>query len=119
MGALLLSVSAIIVSFSFLLAGNSLQSVVLGLRAGVEGFSPTVVGIMMAFYFAGFAIGSIAAPRVIARVGYIRAFAAFRLGRIRDLPPASRCGSTRCRGALPVSLSASVLPDYTQSSKAG
>lgn len=77
MGALLLSVSAIIASFSFLLAGNSLQSVVLGLRAGLEGFSPTVVGIMMAFYFGGFAVGSIAAPRVIARVGYIRAFAAF------------------------------------------
>jgi len=77
MGALLLSVSAIIASFSFLLAGNSLQSVVLGLRAGLEGFSPTIVGIMMAFYFAGFAVGSIVAPRVIARVGYIRAFAAF------------------------------------------
>ncbi|MEM8813703.1 MAG: MFS transporter [Pseudomonadota bacterium] len=77
MGALLLSVSAIIASFSFLLAGNSLQSVVLGLRAALEGFSPTVVGIMMACYFAGFAVGSVAAPRVIARVGYIRAFAAF------------------------------------------
>ena len=77
MGALLLSVSAIIASFSFLLAGNSLQSVVLGLRASLEGFSPTTVGIMMAFYFAGFAIGSVAAPRVIARVGYIRTFAAF------------------------------------------
>ena len=77
MGALLMSVSAIIASFSFLLAGNSLQSVVLGLRAGVEGFSPVVVGIMMACYFGGFAVGSIVAPRVIARVGYIRAFAAF------------------------------------------
>lgn len=77
MGALLLSVSAIIASFAFLLAGNSLQSVVLGLRAGLEGFTPTVVGIMMAFYFMGFAVGSAIAPRVIARVGYIRAFAAF------------------------------------------
>jgi len=74
---LLLSVGAIIASFSFLLTGNSLQSVVLGMRASLEGFSPTVVGIMMACYFAGFAVGSIAAPRVITRVGYIRAFAAF------------------------------------------
>lgn len=76
MRSLLPSVSALILSLSILLAGNSLQFVILGLRAETEGFPLWVVGAMTAGYYTGYAVGSLLAPRVVAALGHIRAFAA-------------------------------------------
>jgi MFS family permease len=73
---LLWSVTALILSFSMLLAGNSLQFVILALRAGMEGFSPEMLGWITAAYFAGFALGSLYCPRLVASAGHIRTFAA-------------------------------------------
>lgn len=72
----LLSVTALIVSLTLLLAGNSLQFVILGLRAEAEGFSVNVVGAMTAAYYVGYGLGSLRAPAVVERVGHIRTFAA-------------------------------------------
>ncbi|MET4806652.1 MFS transporter [Limibacillus sp. MBR-115] len=77
MRMLLLSVMALIVSFALLLAGNSLQFVVLGLRADLEGFSLPTIGWISAAYFAGFGLGALLAPRVVWIAGHIRTFAAF------------------------------------------
>ncbi len=57
--------------------GNGLQQTLIGLRAGVEGYSDEIIGVMMSAYFVGFVLASIHAPRVIQAVGHIRAFAAF------------------------------------------
>ncbi len=76
MRSLLLSVAALIVSFTTLLAGNSLQFVVLGLRADLEGFSVHAVGAITACYFIGYAVGSFVCPRIIDSAGHIRTFAA-------------------------------------------
>ncbi len=76
MRSLLWSVAALIVSFSALLAGNSLQFVVLGLRGGIEGFGVQTMGWVTTAYFAGFAAGSILCPRIVASAGHIRTFAA-------------------------------------------
>ncbi len=54
---LLLNVTTLIVCFALLLAGNSLQFVVLGVRAGLEGFSVYAMGAITAAYFLGFAFG--------------------------------------------------------------
>ena len=76
MRSLLLSVSALIVSFAALLAGNSLQFVVIGLRAEIEGFSVEAMGVVTACYFVGFGLGSFLCPKIIDSAGHIRTFAA-------------------------------------------
>ncbi|SMF23679.1 Predicted arabinose efflux permease, MFS family [Tistlia consotensis] len=76
MRSLVLSVAALILSFSMLLAGNGLQFVVLALRAGLEGFSLEAMGWINAGYFAGFALGALCCPRLVAGAGHIRTFAA-------------------------------------------
>ncbi|WCR09676.1 MFS transporter [Paracoccus stylophorae] len=68
---------AILASVAFLVLGNGLQQTLIGLRAGVEGYAEETVGVMMSAYFVGFVLASVHAPRVIQRVGHIRAFAAF------------------------------------------
>ena len=68
---------AILASVAFLVLGNGLQQTLIGLRAGVEGYAEKTVGVMMSAYFVGFVLASVHAPRVIQRVGHIRAFAAF------------------------------------------
>lgn len=68
---------ALLLSVALLVAGNGLQQTLIGLRAGIEGYSGETVGVMMSAYFIGFVIASIYAPWVIQRVGHIRAFAAF------------------------------------------
>ncbi|MEO1089279.1 MAG: MFS transporter [Pseudomonadota bacterium] len=60
-----------------LMIGNGLQGTLLGVRAGLEGFPTTVIGLVMAGFYVGLLLGSAAAPRLIARVGHVRVFAAF------------------------------------------
>ncbi len=59
-----------------LLAGNGIQGTLITLRANLEGFDPTLIGLMGAAYFAGFALSCISAPKMIRHVGHIRVFAA-------------------------------------------
>lgn len=62
-------------SLGFLMAGNGLTSTLLGFRSGIEGFAPSVTGIILAGYYLGFFLGSLVAPSAILRVGHIRVFA--------------------------------------------
>jgi len=52
------------------------QGSLLGLRAELEGFDTRITGMVMSTYFVGFLLGSLRAPKIIQRVGHIRAFAA-------------------------------------------
>ena len=61
----LLSVMALILGFTVLLAGNGLQFAALGLRASIEGFSVQVMGWINAGYFVGFGIGSLICPAIV------------------------------------------------------
>ena len=65
---------ALLASLSFLLVGMGLQNTLLGLRAGIEGFSTLETGAVMSGYFVGYLAGCWAAPRTIIRVGHIRTF---------------------------------------------
>lgn len=75
-GSAALRIWALLVGMAAMLAGNGLQSSLLGLRADVEGFGGTVTGLMMSGYFVGFFAGSILTPVLIRRVGHVRTFAA-------------------------------------------
>ncbi len=71
------AVGAIITGIVFLQGGMGLMSVLLPLRMQEAGFSTTEIGIMSAGFATGFFVGCIYAPRLILRIGHIRAFACF------------------------------------------
>lgn len=70
----LISVSSLLLSIGILLTGNALQGTLLVIRGHAEGFSTSIIGLVMAMYFAGFIIGTFLCPLIIRRVGHIRAF---------------------------------------------
>jgi len=68
--------SALLIGMAVLMLGAGLQATLLGVRATLEGFPTVVTGAVMAGYYAGYLGGSLAAPRLVQRVGHIRVFAA-------------------------------------------
>ena len=70
------SVWALLLGVALFMMGSGLQGSLLGVRAGTEDFSTLVTGVVMSAYFAGFLIGSMIVPRLVARVGHIRVFGA-------------------------------------------
>ena len=62
-------------ALGLLLLGNGLLGSLLGIRAELEGFSTAITGLVMAFYYVGFLIGSQMAPIAVTRVGHVRVFA--------------------------------------------
>ncbi|HRD76217.1 MAG TPA: MFS transporter [Hyphomicrobiaceae bacterium] len=69
-------VIALILSAAILLMGNGLLGLLGPIRADGAGFTRLDIGIMGSFHFAGLMAGCILWPRVVAKVGHIRAFAA-------------------------------------------
>jgi MFS family permease len=74
---MLLPIYSLLLGIGVLLVGAGFFFSLLGVRAGVEGFSDAVTGVMMSFYFLGFIVGSYLCPWIIRRSGHVRAFAAF------------------------------------------
>jgi MFS family permease len=70
-------VTALLLGTAILLTGNGVQVALLPIRADLEGFSQFDLGLLGAAYFGGLLAGCLLAPRIAARVGHIRAFAAF------------------------------------------
>ncbi|MCP4980605.1 MAG: MFS transporter [Gammaproteobacteria bacterium] len=67
---------ALLIGFGVLMLGDGLQGTLLAVRADIEGFSATVTGLIMSAFYGGFLVGSLLCPRITARVGHIRVFAA-------------------------------------------
>jgi MFS family permease len=70
-------VSALLLAVFVLIAGNGLSNTLIPLSATAAAFPPLSIGLIASAYFGGMLVGCIAAPRIIARAGHIRAFAAF------------------------------------------
>ena len=70
------TVVAIMISVFLMGAGMGLQGSAVALRAGLEGFPDSVVGLVMSSNYVGLIIGSMIAPMIIRNVGYVRTFAA-------------------------------------------
>ncbi len=68
---------ALLLGVMLLMVGNGVQGTLLGVRGAIEGFSTFHMSVVMSAYFAGFLLGSRAAPELIRRVGHVRVFAAF------------------------------------------
>lgn len=70
------SIYTLLLGIGILLAGSGLLGTLVGLRAELEQFSGSVIGIIMSAFFFGYVLGSYWCPALIRRVGHIRAFAA-------------------------------------------
>lgn len=66
---------ALLVGVALLLLGSGLLSTLVAVRGRIEGYDDQVLGLVMSAYFAGFFVGTYAAPGLIQRIGHIRAFA--------------------------------------------
>jgi MFS family permease len=71
----LAAVTSLLLSTGFLLLGHGMQLTLLPLRAGANGMPEYLIGISASSYFAGFVLGCLAIPTIIARAGHIRSFA--------------------------------------------
>ena len=69
-------ITALLLSVALLLMGNGLQGTLLPVRANLEAFTDTDIGILGSAYFGGFAAGCIFGPHLVRRAGHIRCFAA-------------------------------------------
>ena len=66
----------LLIAAAILLAGNGLQGTLLAVRANIEGFPTSLIGVLMSAYFAGFVLGCRFNPAFIKSVGHIRTFLA-------------------------------------------
>lgn len=71
----LAAVTSLLLSTGILLLGHGMQLTLLPLRASANGMPEYLIGISASSYFAGFVLGCIAIPLIIARAGHIRSFA--------------------------------------------
>jgi MFS family permease len=67
---------ALLLGIVLIMLGNGMHFTLVGLRGGIEGFSPTELAIVTSGYFMGFLLGARFTPRLIQRVGHVRVFAA-------------------------------------------
>ena len=65
----------LLLAAAILLAANGLQGTLIALRADLESFSATMIGLVGGAYFLGFMVAAWLAPKLIAAVGHIRCFA--------------------------------------------
>ncbi len=66
----------LLLGMGVLMLGAGLQGTLLSLRGSLEGFATPVIGVVMSCYYVGYLLGTSAAPRILRKVGHIRAFAA-------------------------------------------
>lgn len=71
------AILAIVLGVMILQLGNGLIGVLVPLRMGLEGLSPTMIGVVATFYSFGFLIGCLLMPRLVRGIGHIRTFAVF------------------------------------------
>lgn len=62
---------------AFMIMGHGLQTSLLGVRAGFEGFPDYAIGLVQSAFYVGFVAGTLSGPWFVRRVGHIRTFAAF------------------------------------------
>lgn len=67
-------ISSLLSGVALLLLGNGLLNTLLTLKGAAEGYSTTLLGLMMSGYFTGYFLGNWVGSPMIRRVGHIRAF---------------------------------------------
>jgi MFS family permease len=71
------AIGTLIVATSIVQLANGFFTTFFSLRVAIEGFEAALAGLVLSSYFAGFTLGAVRSDRIIARIGHIRAYAAF------------------------------------------
>jgi MFS family permease len=96
-GLMWAQIGTLIMATSLIQLANGFFGTFISLRVAIEDFGPTMSGLVLSSYFAGFTLGALRCERIIERVGHIRAYAAFA-GWSSPRPPSCRYVSDRCLG---------------------
>lgn len=73
----LLSVFALLLGTLFLFLGNGLHGLLLPMRGAHEGYATTLLGLLGTSWASGFVLGCLLAPKIVKRIGHVRAFSGF------------------------------------------
>jgi MFS family permease len=73
----LLPVLALLFGTLFLFMGNGLHSLLLPVRGTAEGYETTTLGLLGTTWATGFVLGCLTAPKLVRRIGHVRAFSGF------------------------------------------
>ena len=77
MSALIRAIAPVLVAVFVMIAGNGLMNTLVPLRATLEGFAASDIGLIGSSYFLGMLAGSWATPNIVRQAGHVRAFAAY------------------------------------------
>ena len=85
-------IGTLIMATSLIQLANGFFGTFISLRVAIEDFGPTMSGLVLSSYFAGFTLGALRCERIIERVRtYPRLCRFRRVGRRRDRPYAVAC----------------------------
>ena len=70
-------IGTLIVATSLIQFANGFFGTFISLRVAIENFGPTMAGLVLSSYFAGFTLAALRCGRIIERIGHIRSYAAF------------------------------------------
>ncbi|HVK92939.1 MAG TPA: MFS transporter [Mycoplana sp.] len=73
----LLSVFSLLLGTLFLFLGNGLHGLLLPVRGSHEGYATTILGLLGTSWATGFVLGCLLAPKIVKRIGHVRAFSGF------------------------------------------
>ena len=87
------AVGTLILATSLVQLANGFFGTFISLRLTAADFGTTLTGLVLSSYFAGFTLGALYCGRIIARIGHIRAYAAFAglVGAATAAMPCRRC----------------------------
>ncbi len=68
---------ALLLGTLFLFLGNGLHGLLLPVRGSTEGYSNEILGLLGTSWATGFVAGCLIAPKLVMRVGHVRAFSSF------------------------------------------
>lgn len=74
---ILTCISSLLIGYALLFVGNAMLTTLISLRAQLEGFLTTHIGLINAAYFLGLYIGAKFTDSLVSRVGHGRAYAVF------------------------------------------
>ena len=112
-GSMRAQIGTLILATSGIQLANGFFNTLVSSRVAIEDFEPTMAGLVLSSYFAGFTFAAMRCGRIIGRVGHIRAYAAFAglVVAATAAMPSERCPGWYCaRSSASVALGSSSRP---------
>ena len=76
-GLMRAQITTLIIATSLVQLANGFFGTFISLRVAIEDFGPTMAGLVLSSYFAGFTLAAVYCGRIMEQIGHIRGYAAF------------------------------------------